>query len=215
MFSILNPDIEKYLHHFSVNNHSDVLRAMEQLAAERKFPIVGPSCGKLLLFLARLMNAKRVFEFGSGFGYSAYWFAEAVGKEGKVLCTDTNEKNKQEAEGFLSKANLWDRIEYHIGKAQDVFSRIDGSFDIIYNDADKGSYPHIFELACKRLSSGGLYIADNALWHGNVVAENVVEKKHPGWNEAIKKHNQMIYDHSDFDVTLLPLRDGIIVARKK
>jgi len=70
-------------------------------------------------------------------------------------------------------------------------------------------------MTCKRLSRGGLYIADNALWHGNVVAEKVIENKHPGWNEAIKKHNQMIYDHSDFDVTLLPLRDGIIVARKK
>ena len=112
---------------------------------------------------ARMINAKRVFEFGSGYGYSAYWFARAVGADGSVICSDGDATNCERAEKYLSAAALWQRMEFRVGLAQDIFAQTAGLFDICYNDVDKSTYPEIWQMAKNRIRSGGLYIADNAL----------------------------------------------------
>jgi predicted O-methyltransferase YrrM len=93
--------------------------------------------GVFLETLAKTACAKRVFEFGSGYGYSAYWFAKAVGEKGQVICTEADFLNKEKAEQYLSAANLWGRIDFRTGMAQDAFASVDGDFDICYNDVDK------------------------------------------------------------------------------
>lgn len=214
---ILNPDIANYLSTFHKNilKHP-VRREMECYARECNFPCVGELVGQLLYLLARSINAKRVFELGSGFGYSAFWFASAVGEEGKVYCTDGDEKNVKRAEDYLTRAELWKRVTYFTGYAQQHFQNTDGIFDIIYNDVDKDQYPGVFELVAPRVRSGGFYIADNALWSGRVIEASPEEKpQHAGWTEAIKKHNEMVFNHQDFEASIIPLRDGVIIARRK
>ena len=161
-----------------------------------------------------MINAKRVFEFGSGYGYSAYWFARAVGADGCVICSDSDPMNCERAEKYLSAAALWQRMEFNVGMAQDIFARTDGLFDICYNDVDKGAYPEIWQMAKHRIRSGGLYIADNVLWHGRVAMENYQDDM-PGSTEAIIEHNRLIFNDPDFDAFINPTRDGVIVARKK
>src|SRR5687768_3332422 len=107
---ILSEPVEEYLRALSRTQHrSDVLEEMEERARDQGFPIVGPAVGRLLELQARTIAATRVMELGSGYGYSAYWFARAVGPGGLVVCTDGDERNRDAAEGYLTRAGLWDR----------------------------------------------------------------------------------------------------------
>lgn len=210
----VDPEIQKYLLTLTKRTDHPVLSEMEALAREKEFPIVGRLVGIFLETMAKIVNARRVFEFGSGYGYSAYWFARAVGSEGQVICSDGEPSIRDLAEGFLKHADLWDNIDFQVGFAQTIFRGTEGTFDTCYNDVDKGDYPEIWRMARDRINPGGLYIADNVLWHGRVAIENPIDIV-PGWTEAILEHNRMIFRDPDFDAFINPTRDGVIVARKK
>ncbi|MGR9114707.1 MAG: O-methyltransferase [Gammaproteobacteria bacterium] len=210
----VDPAIERYLLGLTGATDHPVLVEMEALALQHNFPIVGRLVGMFLETLALTVGARRVFEFGSGYGYSAYWFARAVGEQGEVICSDGNLENKKQAQRYLSQAGLWNRVDFQVGWAQDVFAGTQGLFDICYNDVDKGDYPAIWQIARDRIRPGGLYIADNVLWHGRVAVENYDDIV-PGWTEAILEHNSLIFKDPDFDAFINPIRDGVIVARRK
>lgn len=210
----VNPAIEDYMRGLLSHTDHPALLEMETLAQKNNFPIVGRLVGIFLESMAKMVNAQRVFEFGSGYGYSAYWFAKAVGLTGQVICSEADLLNREKAERYLSSAGLWDRIDFRAGMAQDIFAQTAGLFDICYNDVDKGDYPHIWLMARDRIRPGGLYIADNVLWRGRVALEQVADV-FPGWTEAIREHNRLIFNDPDFDSFINPTRDGVLVARRK
>src|SRR5688500_7940499 len=210
----VNPSIEKYMRSLVGQTDHPVLTEMEAVAAKNNFPIVGRLVGIFLQTLAKTIDAKRIFEFGSGYGYSAYWFAKAAGPDGQVICTDGDPKNKEKADQYLKSADIFERIDFRVGMAQEIFGKTEGLFDICYNDADKGDYPQIWRMAKDRVRPGGLYIADNVLWHGRVAVERYVDIV-PGWTEAILEHNSLIFKDKEFDAFINPTRDGVVVARKK
>ena len=210
----VHPAIENYMRLLVSQTDHPILTEMEAVAKKNNFPIVDRLVGVFLETLAKTANARRVFEFGSGYGYSAYWFAKAVGQEGNVICSDGNPLNKENAEKYLNLANLGSRVNFHVGLSQEIFSKTKGPFDICYNDVDKGQYPEVWQLARNRINPGGLYIADNVLWHGRVVMENFVDIAN-GWTEAIMEHNKLIFNDPEFDAFINPTRDGVIVARRK
>jgi caffeoyl-CoA O-methyltransferase len=210
----VNPAIENYMRSLLGRTDHMVLAEMEALAERENFPIVGRLVGVFLEVMAKSINAKHIFEFGSGYGYSAYWFARAAGENGRVICTDGDPLNKEKAEKYLRSADLLERIDFRVGMAQDIFGQVEGEFDICYNDADKGDYPQIWNMVKDRIRPGGLYIADNVLWHGRVAVERYVDIV-PGWTEAILEHNRSIFTDPEFDAFINPTRDGVVVARKK
>ncbi|SEP19285.1 O-methyltransferase [Nitrosovibrio sp. Nv6] len=210
----VNPAVDKYMRSLVGQTDHPVLAEMEAVAAKNNFPIVGRLVGIFLETLAKTINAERIFEFGSGYGYSAYWFAKAVGQDGRVICTDGDPLNKEKAEQYLRSTGLSKRVDFRIGMAQEIFAQTEGLFDICYNDADKGDYPQIWNMAKDRVRPGGLYIADNVLWHGRVAVEHYVDIV-PGWTEAILEHNTLIFNDPEFDAFINPTRDGVVVARKK
>lgn len=210
------PEIERYLKALTEPVTFDpVLSEMEARALENNFPIVGRLVGAFLKQMAAMIGARRVFEFGSGYGYSAWWFAQAVGPgQGEVYCTDGSQANRDLAEDYLRRAGVWDRVRFQVGLAQEIFKNTPGEFDVCYNDADKGDYPEIWRLARGRIRRGGLYIADNALWYGRVAVENPVDIV-PGWTEAIREHNRLIFEDLEFEAFINPIRDGVLVARRR
>src|SRR5881394_515971 len=113
---IVAPEVDRYLHELA-NPADPVLREMELLGAERDFPLVGPQVGRLLHVLALSCGARRVLELGSGFGYSAYWFARAVGPQGQVVLTERSAERAAEAAGFLARGGFSDRIRIEVGDA--------------------------------------------------------------------------------------------------
>jgi caffeoyl-CoA O-methyltransferase len=210
----VNPVIEDYMRGLLGRTDHPVLIEMELLAQKNNFPVVGRLVGVFLETMAKMIDARRVFEFGSGYGYSAYWFAKAVGPAGQVICSEADFLNKEKAGQYLGAANLWGRVDFRVGMAQAIFTETDGLFDICYNDVDKGDYPEIWLTAKDRIRPGGLYIADNVLWRGRVALEHHADV-FPGWTEAVREHNLLIFNDPDFDTFINPTRDGVIVARKK
>jgi predicted O-methyltransferase YrrM len=204
---IVNPEIETYMASLQTRHDEPVLLEMEQEARERDFPIVGRNVGVTLEVLARSIGARRVMELGSGFGYSAYWFARAVGASGEVHCTDGDRANAAKGEDYLTRAGLFDRVTYHVGDAVQQMATVDGEFDIVYDDIDKHGYPDAWRAGCERIRVGGLYICDNVLWSGRVVEPD------PDRNtSAILEHNRLIADDDRFVSTIVPTRDGVFVA---
>jgi len=205
---------EDYMRGLARRHDEPVLLEMERRAEERDFPIVGRLVGELLEVLALSVGARAVFELGSGYGYSAYWFSRAVGSRGRVICTDGDPANRELAEDFLTRAGRWDRVDYQLGMAQDVLQATAGEFDVVYNDIDKADYPEAWQLARERVRPGGLYICDNVLWSGRV-AEADPDDTRPEWTEAIHRHNELVYADPEFDACVVPTRDGVLVARRR
>jgi predicted O-methyltransferase YrrM len=162
---VVNPQIDAYLD--EVARPADaLLREMEEWGRARGFPIVGPQVGQLLYVLARSVNAKRVLEPGSGYGYSALWFARAVGPDGLVVLTEGDAKNAQRARQYFVRAGLSARARFLVGNAFDVIANEPGPFDIIFCDVDKADYPRVLEVVRPRLRVGGLFVCDHMLWDG-------------------------------------------------
>jgi caffeoyl-CoA O-methyltransferase len=208
---IVNPRIEEYLRGL-LGRDDEVPREMETLAEEQDFPIVGRLVGVTLELLARAIGARRVLEMGSGYGYSAYWFSRAVGPGGEVHMTEGDAKNQEQALEYLGRAGFADRTHSHVGNALAIIDELPGEFDIIFCDIDKGDYPTAWAKASERIRVGGLYLCDNVLWSGRVAEEKTTDDVRPGWTEAIKEHNEAIVADPRYVQTVVPTRDGVMVA---
>jgi len=205
---IVNANIVDYLVNVTPDR-DDVLDDMEQYALARNFPIIGPLVGRLLYLLSKATQATRILELGSGFGYSAYWFAKSLGKEGRIICTEGNTDNADHARVYFQRGKISNKIEFLVGDALKLIDTVEGQFDIIFNDIDKHQYPKAFRKALPRLRRGGLLISDNVLWSGKVLHHK------PDTDTAgILTYNRLIYSSKELFTTIIPLRDGVSVSIK-
>lgn len=209
MEPLVAPELDRYLLELAGDEHSDpVLREMEARARAEGFPIVDRAVGRLLELAARTAAARRVIELGSGFGYSAYWFARAVGDGGEVVCTDADPANARDAQRYLTAAGLGERVRYRVGDALAGLAAEAGDFDVVYCDVDKLGYPECWRAAAERIRAGGLYLCDNVLWSGRVASE---EDGSPE-TLAIREHNRLIAADQRYVSSIVPLRDGVMLA---
>ena len=185
-----------------------VRQDMEELARQRHFPIVGPIAGRHLYQLARMIGAQRIFELGSGYGYSALHFAHAVGPQGEVHCTELDAENIRLAEMYLARAGVWPCVTYHQEEATAALRRVGGIWDIIYNDIDKAGYPATIALAYNHLRPGGLFITDNLLWHGRIF-----NGAKDADTQGVIEFTRQLFAHPGFVSSIYPAgRDGLAVA---
>ena len=205
-FAVVSPKIDRYLEGLLAEK-DPVLREMEKLGRSRDFPIVGPQVGRVLYILAKLTGAKRVFEMGSGFGYSAYWFAKAMPAGGRVYQTEGSEQNSRQAQDFFRQGGLSKKTEFLVGDALQLIDRVKGPLDIVFIDMDKENYPAAFKKAKKRIRKGGLILADNTLWFGKVL-EGPCDPQTKG----ILEFTRLLFNDPDFFATILPIRDGVAVG---
>ena len=208
---IVDPRVEDYMRSLLTRYDEPVLLEMEAEGKERGFPIIGRLVGVTVELLARSVGAERVFELGSGFGYSAYWFARAVGPSGEVHGTDGDSANEPKALDYLSRAGLAEPIRWHVGDAVTHLAAAPGEFDVVYNDIDKDGYPAAWMAARERIRVGGLYVCDNVLWSGRVAVRDPDDAR-PLYTEAILEHNRLIADDERFVSSIVPTRDGVFVA---
>lgn len=205
---IIHRDINNYLHSLSPQR-DPILEEMERIGREKEFPIIGPLVGRLLCQLALLTQARKIFELGSGYGYSAIWFSKGMQPGGKIICTDGATDNARQAAGFFERAGISKSVDYRVGDALSLLEQEPGPFDIILNDIDKHEYPEAFKKALPRLRRGGLLITDNTLWYGRVVTRD----KEPS-TLGILEFNRLAYKSAEVFTTLIPLRDGVTVSLK-
>jgi predicted O-methyltransferase YrrM len=150
-------------------------------------------------------------ELGSGFGYSAYWHARAAGPVGEIHLTDGDPENEVKAADYLKRAGLADRVTFHVGDAVTEMRKLEGEFDVVFCDIDKDGYPAAWRTASERIRPGGLYVCDNVLWYGRVAVEDPQDAR-PHYTEAVLEHNRLIGEDERYLSTIVPTRDGVMVA---
>ncbi len=205
---IIHEAINRYIEE-QYHDQDPVLREMQVYGEKRDFPLVGPQVGRLFFILTRLLKPKRIFEMGSGYGYSAYWFAKALPEGGTVYQTEYSEENSLKAREFFKKGGLTRKTEFLVGDALNLIDGVSGQFDIIFIDMDKKNYPAAFQKAKERLSPGGLFMADNTLWFGKVLDPHPDED-----TRGILKFTDLLFKDPDFLATIAPIRDGVAIGYK-
>jgi caffeoyl-CoA O-methyltransferase len=189
------------------------LQAMEAHANEVGFPIIGPASGNLCYQIARMIGARRIFELGSGYGYSTAWFARAVQENGGGVVHHVvwDEGLSQKARGHLAALGYADIVTYHVAEAVQALRETEGPFDLIFNDIDKHGYPDSLPVIAEKLRPGGVLIIDNMIWHGAIFDDD----DHSPATEGVREFTRRITTDPGWIASLVPVRDGVIVAYKK
>jgi caffeoyl-CoA O-methyltransferase len=210
MTELLDERVRAYLDQLVPPRPPELL-AMETLAKDTGFPIIGPAAGQFCYQITRLSGAARVFEMGSGFGYSTAWFARAVVENGGGIVHHVvwDEDLSRRAAGHLTRLGFADTVRYHVGEAIDTLARSDESFDLVFNDIDKEAYPESLDVIKSKLRPGGVLIIDNMLWSGRIFNDDDVSAATRG----VREFTRRISADPDWTVSLVPIRDGLIVAR--
>ena len=204
----------------------DVLEEMGAHAREKEFPYVGPEVGGWLQLLATMIDAERVFEFGSGFGYSAYWFARALPADGEVVLTEIDESRLDRAREFLERGGHRDVARFEPGDALETIEAYDGPFDVVLIDHQKSRYRAAFETIREKLSPSGVIVADNVMTAGVVDFEamlaGVDAEGFPAEDclpEDANEHTRGVYEYlrtvktdDAFETAVLPVGEGIAVS---
>ncbi|WEL17887.1 Putative O-methyltransferase YrrM [Halorhabdus sp. SVX81] len=198
----------------------DVIEEMDEYAVKKGFPTVGPAVGGWLEQLARMVGAESVFEFGSGYGYSAYWLARGLPATGEVVLTEIDKDELDLAREYLSRGDFETTIHYEHGDAIDIVGEYDGPFDVVLIDNEKTRYRDAFEAVREKVAPGGIVVADNAIAGGGIDADGVRELL-TGEREAANETTEGIASfvraiHGDprFAGSLLPVGEGVVVATR-
>jgi predicted O-methyltransferase YrrM len=206
MITITDPKINDYLMSLSREDDRHILE-MERIARENGFPIVERLVGRLLFMLTKLKDPRLIVELGSGFGYSAYWFARALNK-GRVVLTDYSAENMEYAKNLLRETGLIRKAEFRVGNALEIAGEYK-DIDILFIDIDKHQYLDAVRALIPNLNRNALIIADNTLWYGRVT-----EKTRDKETLGIKRFNKYLFEHREFMTVIVPLRDGVLIAYK-
>lgn len=173
----------------------------------------GPVQGKFLELLVKMVDPQLVLEIGTYTGYSAIYLARGLSDKGKLVTLDINQELESMVRVFFNKGGLSDKIDYRIGNALKLIPEVKGNFDMVFIDADKDNYVNYYDLVVERMNPGGLILADNILWSGKVLAEN--RKKLDKDTAAILAFNEKVQQDPRVENVVLPIRDGIMMARKQ
>jgi predicted O-methyltransferase YrrM len=189
------------------------MQAMEEYGARTKFPIIGPAAGYFCYQIARLIGAQSVFELGSGYGYSTAWFARAVKENGGGVVHHVvwDQKLSDMAAEHLSKLGYRDLVQYHVAEAVATLRDTPGPFDLIFCDIEKDGYPAALPVIKEKLRPAGILITDNIIWHGRVFDTNDDSADTNG----VREFTRLMTRDRDWIASVLPVRDGVMVAYKK
>ena len=211
--SLISPSIEQYIHHHS-GKEDEILY---QLYRETHLKIMHPRMlsghvqGQFLQMLSALTSAKSILEIGTYTGYSAICMGRGMHPDGILHTIDIKEELYEIAHKYFTLAGLNNRIRQYTGDALEIIPQIEATFDLIFIDADKCNYPQYFDLVADKLEVGGLLVADNVLWSGKVVEE---ADPADADTQGVLEFNRKVQQDSRFQNVLLPLRDGLMLARK-
>jgi len=193
--------------------NSGLLQEMEEYAAEHNVPIADREVALFLEITARAMAARRVLEIGMAIGYSVVHLAQGMSVDGLVFTIEPSDEMIRVAEVFLTRAGIRERVHIERGRALDVMPTLKETFDIVYLDAMKEEYSDYLELAIPMLRLGGVVIADNVLWGGQVAGE-IRSEDQVASTEALREFNQRLVHHPQLRANILSFGDGVAYAIK-
>jgi predicted O-methyltransferase YrrM len=209
---IIHPLAQQYASRYTSAEDSllqEIARYTEQHHPKHHM-LSGHVQGKFLEMISRLVQPRRILEIGTFTGYSALCLARGLAEEGILHTVELRESDGITAKGYFDRSNLGGKIILHIGEALDIVGELDESWDLVFIDADKENYTNYFNLVFPRVRVNGLILADNVLFHGQVLEEEIRGKN----AKAIQEFNDFVAGRTDVEKLLLTIRDGIYVLRK-
>ncbi|MBO6515249.1 MAG: O-methyltransferase [Bacteroidia bacterium] len=169
--------------------------------------------GRILSMFSHMIQPKTILEIGTYTGYSALCMAEGMQADGTLITLDINEELEDRVRKYFVESGFNNNIDFRIGNAMDIIPTIDGPFDLVFIDADKDNYANYFDLVIDKMPSGGILIADNVLWSGKVIDPVQLEKDEE--TKALDQFNKKVMSDERVENVLFPVRDGLMVIRKK
>jgi len=206
---ITNKQIAEYTESFT-SEEPEIIKELVEASdkdLEHIDMLSGRQTGMLLKMLVSISGANKVLEVGTFTGYSAIMMASALPEGGELITCEMNERYKEVSEPFFKREPYRTKITQKIGNALEIIPRLEGTFDLIFLDADKVNYPKYYRLAKEKINSEGLIVIDNVLWDGDVLDQKNRKA------EAIHQMNEIIRDDGDVEQLMLPLRDGVTIVR--
>lgn len=205
--------VEEYsMHH--TTKESELLNKIDRethLEVLRPRMLSGHFQGRILSMLSKMISPYRILEIGTYTGYSAICLAEGLTEDGKLYTIDINEELEDRVRQYFLESKYNQQIDLIIGDALNLIPRLNESWDIVFIDADKKNYTKYFNMVVASVKSGGYIIADNVLWSGKVVEKDHLDED----TLALRVFNDTLSKDPRFEVVLLPVRDGLLIARKK
>jgi len=209
----ISQELENYIEQHS-EKEPELLSALNKETYQKVLlprMLSGHFQGRLLSMISHMVQPERILEIGTYTGYSSICLAEGLTENGKLTTIDINEELEDIAREFIQKANLDNKIEYIIGDAMQIVPQLDELFDLVFIDADKKNYCNYYHLVFDKVKPGGYILADNVLWSGKVVEDYEAQDSE---TKIIMDYNKMVHEDPRVQEILLPIRDGLMLARK-
>lgn len=209
-----NDSVKQYI----MAHSSPADKLLQELERETYLKILRPQMvsgalqGKVLQMISSMINPEAILELGTFTGYSALCLATGLKPNGKIITIDINDELESFAQSYFDRSPLGSKIEFLIGDARQLVPGLSGPFDLVFIDADKRQYPDYYQLVFDKVKPGGFIVADDVLWYGKV-QEQVQENDH--YTKGLLQFNQMVQDDDRVENVIFPIRDGLMVVRKK
>lgn len=213
---MIDPKIQNYAEQYTADE-SAILRELRQKTSDERDDsnmLSGFYQGRLLAMFSKMLQPKRILEVGTYMGYSTLCLAEGLSEGGKIITLDVEPETNTIAKDFWARTGFDSMIESRLGQADEIIPSLDETFDLVFIDADKTNYSNYFDLVFPKMRVGGLIIADNVLWSGDVLnAENGDDVKES--TQALHDYNVKINSDERVSNILFAVRDGLMVSRRE
>lgn len=207
----LPDNINQYLEDFSTHENEVLTKLARETHLKVQMPqmLSGNIQGKFLEMISRMIQPKRVLEIGTYTGYSGICFAQGLAPDGLLYTIDINDELSPMMNKYIALAGKENCVKPFVGNALEIIPTLNETFDLVFIDADKQNYSNYFNLVIDKVRSGGYIVADNVLWSGKVAEVN-----HDKDTAALHAYNLKVLNDERVESYILPLRDGLNIARK-
>lgn len=209
--------LDKSIEEYSLKHSQEESVLLKKINRETHAKIMQPRMlsghmqGNFLSMISNMIRPKEVLEIGTYTGYSAVCLSSGLQPGGKVYTIDVNEELEKTVRSYFKEGGLDDKINYSVGDAMKIIPTLNIKFDLVFIDADKKNYSNYYDLVFDKVNKGGFIIADNVLWSGKVLD---LEKNNDSDTLIIDAFNKKVHNDPRVEHMLLPLRDGLMIARK-
>lgn len=210
----MDKKLDKYIREHS----SPEDEVLEDLYRQTNLYVINPNMasghlqGKTLEMISYMISPERILEIGTYTGYSAICLSRGLKSGGKLHTIEVNDELHEMSSRYFALAGVADKVALHIGRAQEVIPALPFTFDLVFIDGDKREYCEYFNLVFDKVRNGGFIIADNVLWGGKIEDKDALKDPQ---TRGVIEFNEMIRKDHRVDKLVLPLRDGIMIIRKK
>jgi predicted O-methyltransferase YrrM len=211
----LDPDLEKYIEAHTEPENDLLYKINRETHTEVLKPrmLSGHLQGRVLSMLSHMIHPEKILEIGTYTGYSALCMAEGLKENGELITIDVNEELAGRVKAYFQSSEFSNKIKIKIGKALEIMPTLNKSWDMVFIDADKSNYLNYYKLCIDQVRSGGYILVDNVLWSGKVLEKN--RKKLDKDTESMLEFNEFVHQDDSVQNVLFPIRDGLMILRKK